>query len=87
MPRINNKGLVYADRTPERCISLLSGQLGARGFRCCISPSQDWTDRAGAAKGNAPVYLSGQDIHQTFLEVELFLSTVGFHWESRKQRD
>lgn len=74
MPRINNKGLVYADRTPKDVYHYYQAAW-RKDIPVLHIASRDWTDRAGVQQGNAPVYLPVK-IYTNLSEVELFIDGI-----------
>ncbi len=71
MPRINNKGLVYADRTPKDVYYYYQAAW-RKDIPVLHIASRDWTYRTGIQKGNAPVLLPVK-IYSNLPEVELFI--------------
>ena len=82
MPRINNKGLVYADRTPKDVYHYYQA-AGARTFRCCILPAATGQTVPACSKAMLP-YLPVK-IYTNLSEVELFIDGY-FIGKGRKQR-
>lgn len=71
MPRINNKGLVYADRTPKDVYYYYQA-VWRRDIPVLHIASRDWTHRTGIQQGDAPVLLPVK-IYTNLAEVELFI--------------
>lgn len=71
MPRINNKGLVYANRTPKDVYYYYQAAW-RRDIPVLHIASRDWTYRSGVQQGNAPVLLPVK-IYTNLSEVELFI--------------
>lgn len=71
MPRINNKGLVYADRTPKD-VYYYYQSLWRKDIPVLHIASRDWTRRAGVRQGDAPVFLPVK-VYSNLPEVELFI--------------
>ena len=71
MPRINNKGLVYADRTPKD-IYYYYQAAWRKDIPVLHIASRDWTYRSGVQQGNAPVLLPVK-VYSNLPEVELFI--------------
>lgn len=71
MPRINNKGLVRADRTPKDVYYYYQATWRQDILVLHIA-SRDWTHRAGVRQGDAPVVLPVK-VYTNLPEVELFI--------------
>ena len=71
MPRINNKGLVYADRTPKDVYYYYQATW-RKDIPVLHIASRDWTRRTGVQQGDAPVLLPVK-IYTNLPEVELFI--------------
>lgn len=71
MPRINNKGLVYADRTPKDVYYYYKAAW-RHDIPVLHIASRDWTHRAGVQQGEAPVMLPVK-VYTNLPEVELFI--------------
>lgn len=71
MPRINNKGLVYADRTPKDVYYYYQA-VWRKDIPVLHLASRDWTHRAGIQQGDAPVCLPVK-VYSNLPEVELFI--------------
>ena len=71
MPRINNKGLVYADRTPKDVYYYYKAAW-RHDIPVLHIASRDWTHRAGVQHGEAPVMLPVK-VYTNLPEVELFI--------------
>lgn len=71
MPRINNKGLVYADRTPKDVYYYYKAAW-RHDIPVLHIASRDWTYRAGVQHGEAPVMLPVK-VYTNLPEVELFI--------------
>lgn len=71
MPRINNKGLVYADRTPKDVYYYYQAAW-RKDIPVLHIASRDWTHRSGVQQGNTPVLLPVK-VYSNLPEVELFI--------------
>ena len=71
MPRINNKGLVYADRTPKD-VYYYYQSTWRKDIPVLHIASRDWTRRTGVQQSDAPVLLPVK-IYTNLPEVELFI--------------
>lgn len=71
MPRINNKGLVYADRTPKDVYYYYQATW-RKDIPVLHIASRDWARRSGVQQGDAPVMLPVK-VHTNLPEVELFI--------------
>lgn len=71
MPRINNKGLVYANRTPKDVYYYYQAAW-RKDIPVLHIASRDWTHRSGVQQGDAPVLLPVK-IYSNLPEVELFI--------------
>lgn len=71
MPRINNKGLVYADRTPKDVYYYYQA-VWRRDIPVLHIASRDWVHRTGIQQGDTPVLLPVK-IYTNLAEVELFI--------------
>lgn len=71
MPRINNKGLVYADRTPKDVYYYYQATW-RKDIPVLHIASRDWTQRSGVQQGDAPVMLPVK-VYSNLPEVELFI--------------
>lgn len=71
MPRINNKGLVYADRTPKDVYYYYKAAW-RQDIPVLHIASRDWTHRAGVQQGSSPVMLPVK-VYSNLPEVELFI--------------
>jgi beta-galactosidase len=74
MPRINNKGLVYADRTPKDVFYYFKA-LFRKDIPVVHVASRDWTRRAGVQVGDNPV-MQPVKIYTNLPEVELYMDGV-----------
>lgn len=74
MPRINNKGLVYADRTPKDVFYYFKA-LFRKDIPVLYVASRDWTRRSGVQVANNPV-MQPVKIYTNLPEVELFVNGV-----------
>jgi len=74
MPRINNKGLVYADRTPKDVFYYFKA-LFRKDIPVLHIASRDWTRRAGVQTADQPV-LQPMKIYTNLPEVELFMNGI-----------
>lgn len=72
MPRINNKGLLYADRTPKDVYFYYKAFL-RKDVPVVHIASRDWAFRSGVQKGNRPVELPVK-VYANCPEVELFVN-------------
>lgn len=71
MPRINNKGLVYTDRTPKDVYYYYQATW-RQDIPVLHIASRDWMYRAGVQQGDAPVTLPVK-VYTNLPEVELFI--------------
>lgn len=71
MPRINNKGLVYADRTPKDVYYYYKAAW-RQDIPVLHIASRDWTHRAAVQQGSSPVMLPVK-VYSNLPEVELFI--------------
>lgn len=71
MPRINNKGLVYADRTPKDVYYYYQATW-RKDIPVLHIASRDWTYRSGIQQGNSPVMLPVK-VYTNLPEIELYL--------------
>lgn len=71
MPRINNKGLVYADRTPKDVYYYYKAAW-RKDIPVLHIASRDWTWRTGVQQGDAPVMLPVK-VYTNLPEVEFFI--------------
>ena len=71
MPRINNKGLVYSDRTPKD-VYFYYKAAWRQDMPVLHIASRDWTHRSGVQHGKEPVILPVK-IYTNLPEVELFI--------------
>lgn len=71
MPRINNKGLVYSDRTPKDVYYYYKAAW-RKDILVLHIASRDWTHRAGIQQGETPVMLPIK-VYTNLPEVELFI--------------
>lgn len=71
MPRINNKGLVYADRTPKDVYYYYQATW-RKDIPVLHIASRDWIYRTGVQQGDAPVMLP-MKVYTNLPEVELFI--------------
>lgn len=71
MPRINNKGLVYADRTPKDVYYYYQAMF-RKDIPVLHIASRDWPRRSGVQTGNQPV-LQPVKVYTNLPEVELFV--------------
>ena len=74
MPRINNKGLVYSDRTPKDVYYYYQAFL-RKDIPVLRIASNDWAHRAGIQSGNRPV-VQPVKVYSNLPEVELFMDGV-----------
>lgn len=74
MPRINNKGLVYADRTPKD-VYYYYKSVFRKDIPVLHVASRDWDNRAGIQDGNNPV-MQPVKIYTNLPEVELYINGV-----------
>lgn len=72
MPRINNKGLVYADRTPKDVYYYYQAAW-RQDIPVLHIASRDWNHRAGVQEGDNPVMLPVK-VYTNLPEVELFVN-------------
>jgi Beta-galactosidase/beta-glucuronidase len=72
MPRINNKGLVYSDRTPKDVFYYYKAMF-RKDIPVLHIASRDWTKRAGIQTGNNPV-IQPVKVYTNLSEVELWLN-------------
>lgn len=72
MPRINNKGLVYANRTPKDVFYYYKSVF-REDIPVLHVASRDWDNRAGVQDGNNPV-VQPVKIYTNLPEVELFVN-------------
>lgn len=72
MPRINNKGLVYADRTPKDVFYYYKSVF-RKDIPVLHVASADWDNRAGVQNANEPV-MQPVKVYTNLPEVELFLN-------------
>lgn len=70
-PRINNKGLVYADRTPKDVYYYYKAAW-RKDIPVLHIASRDWSRRAGVQHGSQPVLLPVK-VYTNLPEVELFI--------------
>ena len=71
MPRINNKGLVYADRTPKDVYYYYQAAW-RKDIPVLHIASRDWTHRSGVQQGDTPVLLPVK-VYSNLPEIELFI--------------
>jgi glycoside hydrolase family 2 protein len=71
MPRINNKGLVYVDRTPKD-VYFYYQAAWRKDIPVLHIASRDWKYRSGIQQGDAPVVLPVK-VYTNLPEVELFI--------------
>lgn len=71
IPRINNKGLVYSDRTPKDVFYYYKA-VWRKDIPVLHIASRDWTYRAGVQQGSEPVLLPVK-VYTNLPEVELFI--------------
>ncbi len=71
MPRINNKGMMYADRTPKDVYYYYKATWRS-DIPVLHIASRDWTHRSGVQHGDAPVMLPVK-VYSNLPEVELFI--------------
>ena len=71
MPRINNKGLVYSDRSPKDVYYYYKAAW-RQDIPVLHIASRDWTHRSGVQHGKAPVPLPVK-VYTNLPEVELFI--------------
>lgn len=74
MPRINNKGLVYADRTPKDVYFYFKA-LWRNDVPVIHIATRDWTHRTGIQVGDEPV-LQPVKVYSNLPEVELFINGI-----------
>jgi beta-galactosidase len=72
MPRINNKGLVYADRTPKDIYYLFKAYY-RKDIPVLHIASQDWKNRTDVSTDGKPV-IQPVKIYSNLPEVELFMN-------------
>ena len=72
MPRINNKGLVYSDRTPKDIFYYFQA-LFRKDVPVLHIAARDWTHRSGIQSGNNPV-IQPVKIYTNLPEAELFIN-------------
>ena len=72
MPRINNKGLVYADRSPKDVYFYFKA-LWRTDIPVLHIASRDWSNRAGIQINNTPV-VQPVKVYSNLNELELFLN-------------
>lgn len=72
MPRINNKGLVYADRKPKDIYYLYKAYY-RKDIPVLHIASNDWKNRTGVSTGNSAV-IQPMKIYTNLPEVELFMN-------------
>ena len=73
MPRINNKGLVYADRTPKDVYYYYQATW-RKDIPVLHIASRDWIYRTGIQRGDTPVILPVK-VYTNLPEVELFIDS------------
>ena len=71
MPRINNKGLLYADRTPKDAYYYYKAAWRS-DIPVLHIAARDWPDRCGIRRGAGPV-LQPVKVYSNLPEVELFI--------------
>lgn len=71
MPRINNKGLVFADRTPKDVYYYFKA-VNRKDIPVLHIATRDWTRRSGIQKDNAPV-VQPVKVYTNLPEVEFFI--------------
>ena len=71
MPRINNKGLVRADRTPKDVYYYYQA-MWREDIPVLHIATRDWGKRCGIQQGDSPVYLPVK-VYTNLSEVELFI--------------
>ena len=71
IPRINNKGLVRADRTPKDVYYYYQA-MWREDIPVLHIATRDWSKRCGIQQGDAPVYLPVK-VYANLSEVELFV--------------
>lgn len=74
MPRINNKGLVYSDRTPKDVYYYYKATW-RQDIPVLHIASRDWTQRAGVQQGSEPVLLPVK-VYTNLPEAELFIDGI-----------
>lgn len=74
MPRINNKGLVYADRTPKDIYYYYKAFL-RKDIPVLHIASNDWSRRTGIQEDTKPVILPVK-VYTNLPEVELFINGI-----------
>jgi len=74
MPRINNKGLVYSDRTPKDVFYYFKAVF-RKDIPVLHIASRDWNNRAGIQNGDQPVTQLVK-IYTNLPEIELFINGV-----------
>lgn len=74
MPRINNKGLVYANRAPKDVFYYYKSVF-RKDIPVLHIASRDWNNRAGVQDGNNPV-MQPVKIYTNLPEIELFVNGV-----------
>ncbi len=72
MPRINNKGLVYSDRTPKDVYHYYKAAW-RKDIPVLYIASRDWTHRVGVQQGGTPV-VQPVKVYTNLPEVELFVN-------------
>jgi len=72
MPRINNKGIVYADRTPKDVYYLFKSYF-RKDIPVLHIASTDWKNRVGVRMGDVPV-LQPIKVYSNLPEAELFMN-------------
>lgn len=74
MPRINNKGLLYANRDPKDVFYYYKAVF-RKDIPVLHIASRDWTNRSGVQDGNNPV-MQPVKVYTNLPEVELFVNGV-----------
>lgn len=74
MPRINNKGLVYSDRTPKDVYYYYKAFL-RKDIPVLHIASHDWTKRMGIQNGDNPV-IQPVKVYTNLPEIELFMNGI-----------
>ncbi len=73
IPRINNKGLVYSDRTPKDVFYYYKAMF-RKDIPVLHIASRDWTNRAGIRQQGAVATIQPVKVYTNLSEVEFFLN-------------
>lgn len=74
MPRINNKGLVFADRTPKDLYFYFKAMLRS-GIPVLHIATRDWTNRTGVQHDSQPV-VQPVKVYTNLPETEMFIDGI-----------